>query len=552
MDRESERRLDALRARRSEVENHAIDELLAGNVSRRDFLRWGTVLGMSLPTLAAILEACASGSQGGTTGPPVKGGTLNVATSGNPKSLDAHVYQLRVTNVVTSQIYDTLTYLDESTMSLQPRLATEWKYENDTTFAITLRSGVKFHNGQPFSASDVQYSINRIQAPATGSYLAGFMAPVSSVEVVDPTHLRLRLSKITPGLPEIFSRVPIMSPSAKDTVETKPVGTGPFRFVEWLPNESLKIERNPNHWEKDYPYLDAVVYKIIPDADARLASLQSRAVDIDLDVASKDYARLKTSQTLVGGVPAFGDTMEFCYLNNRASSPMSNKLVRQAVAYAFDSKRWLELAFPGTSVYNRSIFAPGHWAHDSKIAAAYSLDPKKAADLLAQAGYPGGKGLKLKINPIQGFPEWQLGSEMMQASLSNLGVSVEVQVQDVPTWVDALVTTHKYDISWDNPNYSASEPTLFFGIPWSHTTNAKNIVGLDLPAYQAKVDEAQSTLDRDKRKQAIIAASELWNEAMPGITHGNVTRPMLWRSQVHGFAVPFTDLVVFRTVWLSK
>jgi len=213
---------------------------------------------------------------------------------------------------------------------------------------------------------------------------------------------------------------------------------------------------------------------------------------------------------------------------------------------------WLELAFPGTSVYNRSIFAPGHWAHDSKIEAAYSLDPKKAADLLTQAGYPGGKGLKLKINPIQGFPEWQLGSEMMQAALSQLGASVEVQVQDVPTWVDALVTTHKYDISWDNPNYAASEPTLFFGIPWSHTMNDKNIVGLNLPAYQAKVDEAESTLDKEKRRQAILSASELWNEAMPGITHGNVTRPMLWRSQVHGFAVPFTDLVVFRTVWLNK
>src|SRR2546430_3426972 len=118
MDRESERRLDVIRARRSDIENHAIDELLAGNVSRREFLHWGAVLGISLPTLAAILEACASGSQGGTTGPPAKGGTLSVATSGNPKSLDAHVYQLRVTNVVTSQIYDTLTYLDASTMVL--------------------------------------------------------------------------------------------------------------------------------------------------------------------------------------------------------------------------------------------------------------------------------------------------------------------------------------------------------------------------------------------------------------------------------------------------
>jgi peptide/nickel transport system substrate-binding protein len=504
--------------------------------------------------LAVTVGACAPGGQQGqqVTGQPRKGGSLTVAIQGNPKSLDAHVYQLRVTNVVTSQIYDTPTYLDERTMTLNPRLATAWKYEDDKTFAMTLRSGVVFHNGQPFTANDVKYSIERIQNPSTGSYLAGFMESVAQVEVVDPTHVKLHLKRIYPGLPEVFSRVPIMTPSAKDTVETKPIGTGPFRFVEWRPNDSLRIERNPDYWEKGLPYLDSIVYKIIPDADARLAALQGGTVDIVLDVAAKDYVRLKNNRALVSGLPSFADTMEFSYLNNRPGRPLNNKLVRQALAYAFDSKKWLELAFPSVSVYNRSIFAPGHWAHDPRVEGAYPNDPKKAADLLAQAGYPNGRGLKLKIVVLEGFPEWRLGSEMMQASMSKLGASVDVQVVDTPTWVDALIKTHDYDISWDNPNYAASEPTLFFGIPWTHLMNDKNICGLNLPDYQAKVDQAQSTLDNGKRKDAILAASELWNENMPGLQHGEVKRPELWQPYVHGFFVPFTDLMVFRGVWLSK
>jgi peptide/nickel transport system substrate-binding protein len=339
--------------------------------------------------------------------------------------------------------------------------------------------------------------------------------------------------------------------SAEDAIETHPIGTGPFMFVEWKPLDYIQFNRNPDYWDPEYPCLDGVTFKIMENPETRLGNLQSGTIDVVLDVDPKDWARLKDDPGLVSGLPNFADTMEWSYVNNRRP-PFDNVYARQALAYAFDSETYLKQAYYGLADLNRSIFAPGHWAHDPETRYAYPHDMDKARELLAQAGYPDGEGMKVTIVTLQGYPTWLMGSEMMQAALTELGAEAEVLEVDLAEYVDRVVNTYDYDVAWDFPNFAASEPNVFFGIPWTHTMNPKNIVGLDLPEYQALVDEANRTMDQEKRKELYIEATRLYNEAVPGLTHGNQKRPMLWLPYVENFYVPYTDLVNFREVWLSR
>jgi peptide/nickel transport system substrate-binding protein len=479
------------------------------------------------------------------------GGTLVLATTSSPPSLDSHVNMLRAVNVVTFSVYDPLFFLDERDRTISPALATDYKYEDDKTLLITLREGVKFHNGAPFTADDVKYTIERIQDPKLSSYMLTWLEPIDKVEVVDPMHVRLHLKHVVPGLVELLTRPQIYSKSAEATINTKPIGTGPFKFVEFKQNDSIIVEKNPDYWDKGYPCLDGVTFKILENADTRLNNLLAGTVDLVLDVDPKDWSRLKDDPKVTSGIPNFADTMEWSYLNDRRP-PFNNIYARQALAYAFDSKTYLEKAYYGLAVYNRSIFAPGHWAHNPATENAYPHDMQKAAELLVKAGYPGGKGMKVDILAPVGYPTWIMGSEIMQAALTELGVEAKVETVDLAQYGNRLVTTYDYDVGWDFPNFSASEPTIFFGIPWTHVMNPKNIVGLDLPEYQKLIDEAGQIMDQDKRKALYLQADQLYTDAVPGITHGNQKRPMLWQPYVKNFYVPYTDLVNFRDVWLEK
>jgi len=479
------------------------------------------------------------------------GGTLVVATSSSPKSLDSHVHMLRAVNVIMASVYDTLFFLDERDRTVSPRLATDYEYEDDTTLLLTLRDGVKFHNGEEFTADDVKYTIERIQDPELGSYMQTWLEPIEQVEVVDPLHVRLHLKRVVPGMIELLTRPQIFSRSAEATIDTQPIGTGPFKFAEWKPLDYILLERNPEYWEEGVPCLDEVEFKIIETAETRLNNLLAGSVDLVLDVDPKDWARLQDDPQIEWGVPNYADTMEWSYINNRRP-PFDNVYARQALAYAFDSKTYLEQAYYGLAELNRSIFAPGHWAHNPEIKDAYPHDMDKARELLAKAGYPEGEGMEVAIVAPVGYPTWIMGSEMMQAALSELGVDAKVEVVDLAEYGDRIVTTYDYDVAWDFPNFAASEPTVFFGIPWTHVMNPKNIVGLDLPEYQELIDEAGQTMDREERKALYIEASKLFNEAVPGLTHGNQKRPMMWRPDVENFYVPYTDLVVFREVWLDR
>lgn len=511
-----------------------------------------------LAALCAI--ALLIGGSVGVLGQAQYGGVVHADLTDNPPSLDDHVHMLRIVNLVTCNIYEPLIYQDESNMLLEAALAVSWEYTEPTVFSLKLRDGVVFHNGEPFTAEDVKYSIERIQDPDTGSYMAEWLADIDEVEIVDSLNVRLHLSKVLPGLPEILSRPPMHSHTeTEEQILTEPVGTGPFRFVEWVEQDHITLEKNPKYWDRALPYLDGVVFHILPDATTRLNNLLTGDIDVLHNVDAKDVARLVAMSGVVVGVPSCSDILDYCYINCRPGSPFSSKELRQAFAYAFDAEQWYKIAMDGLGFTNRSCFSPGHWAHCPGIADAYPHDMEKAAALMAEAGYPDGAGLKINLLTLQGFPEWALGNEMIQAAFTELGAECTIEVVDTATWVDLLVVNPdpvRFNISWDHPLFGASEPVLFFKVLWTHSVNPKSIGGLQtIPGaeeYAEYVEKGNTALSQEERQKWYWKAQEWYTENVPGLQLGFRTRPLAWRFWVKNFTVPYSDFARYRSVWLKK
>ncbi|MER3436891.1 MAG: hypothetical protein C4346_04370 [Chloroflexota bacterium] len=214
-----------------------LEQALAGRIDRRAFMARAAALGLSAPVLASWIwtPRVQAAPQAQT---PKPGGKAVCLTPDDPKTLDIQVDQLAQLRVMAENIYDSLTFIDASDMIVKPRLAKEWTWADPTTLQITLESGVTFHDGQPFTAEDVKFSLDRVKDPATASLNATVLEPVESIEIVDDTHLTFKLKYPWPALLEGLAVIYIYARTATfDSIREKPNGTGPFRFVEWKPDD---------------------------------------------------------------------------------------------------------------------------------------------------------------------------------------------------------------------------------------------------------------------------------------------------------------------------
>lgn len=209
---------------------------------------------------------------------PARGGTLQIGADASPSGLDPHVATAFASFIVTGQIYEGLTEIDER-LRPRPALAESWTVSQDgLTYTFKIRSGVTFHDGKPLTASDVAFSINRVRDPKTGSPIASRVNLIKEVRATSPTQLVVELSQpFAPMLIELAS-IAVMSEDyvkAGNDMQRKPMGTGPFAFKEWVPDTYILLERHPRYWRQGRPYLDALRYNIVPDAATRQVGLAS-------------------------------------------------------------------------------------------------------------------------------------------------------------------------------------------------------------------------------------------------------------------------------------
>lgn len=333
------------------------------------------------------------------------------------------------------QVFDTLLTLDENN-KLAPNLATEWKALDELTWQFKLRNDVKFHNGEPFNAEAVKFSIERLFDPDVASPIVE-LRYVTDVEVVDEFTVNIKTESADPLIPAKLTLFPgtMVPPQyikevGDDGFGQKPVGTGPFKFVEWVKDDHVTLERNADYWGEKAK-VDRLIFQAIPNDATRVAALQAGDVDVIANVPADSIPALIASPGMkLSSVP--GIRAYFVSLNaNNPDSPLSKKEVRQAVNYAIDVDTLIATVLGGHAVKIPTLIPQDMFGFTDTVT-PYEYDPEKAKQLLAEAGYPNGFEVGLDVSAEKDV------AQAIAGMLDKVGIKVTVNVLEYGTFLEQL------------------------------------------------------------------------------------------------------------------
>src|SRR4051812_6358344 len=424
-----------------QAEDRLAREFLSGQIDRRTLMMRGAALGLSGGLLSAVLAACGSsdkskplGSTGTGAAVAVAGGTLKAALTGEPDSLDPAKSQIYTGAQVYDNIFSKLVDLDEN-QKFYGVLATKWTQVDPKTWTFELRDGVKFHNGEPFTATDVKYTFERILDAKTASGYAPLYDVIKSIIVESPTKVTFKLkTSFGPFLTNLANNGEIVNKTAIEAKGSarKPVGTGPFKFVEWIQGDHVTLARNPDYFEAGKPYLDGVVFRFAQVDQSRIDGLRSKELDWVDAVPLQQLSVLQKDPTFtyvgskVSGIP------DFLAMNTK-KAPFDNKALRQAVALAVDKAEIRTVAYFGAGEDGGEEVPSGSPWYDGG-------DPYKKPDLeaakakMAEAGHP--NGLTIDYLGLPQYPELLKTGQVVREQLKKIGITMNIKQVDVSVWFD--------------------------------------------------------------------------------------------------------------------
>jgi peptide/nickel transport system substrate-binding protein len=385
---------------------------------------------------AGMLFALALADSGGAQS---AGKTLMVATGVDITTLDPQAQPTRWDAIVASNMFDGLVARNKE-MKIVPALAEKWKVSDDgKTITFTLRKDVKFQNGEPFDADVVKWSFDRLMRPDYKSQSQGpFKEILQEVKVLDPSTVALIFSKPNPvilsylvGTAGYFFPVPpkYIKAVGEDGFIKKPIGTGPFQFVRWDKDDRVTLQANPTYWGGK-PKIDRLVFRVIPEAGTRVASLLSGEVNIVSGLSPDDQPKIDSSK--VAGTQRVQSTRRIYIQWNKGTKALQDQRVRQAINYAVD-KQALVGNLLGGNGFPMAAPVIGFEFGANKDLKPYPYDPEKARSLLTQAGY--GSGLSLTLDTPAG--RYTKDKEVAQAVggyLDKVGVKTQVKIKEWATY----------------------------------------------------------------------------------------------------------------------
>ncbi len=431
-----------------------------------------------------------------TTAPaaPAKEQILRVGLDGEPTHLDPTSPSEDLVEYTSSQqIFDALlAYSFDGKMSVVGNLASEWKWNDPSTFQFNLRQGVKFHNGKELTMADVKYTIERIKDPATGSRIAAYLDAVDSVEVVDPytgiIHLKYPFAPLETY---VLEKVYIVPENAGDEMKTNPVGTGPFKFKEWVKGEKVVLEKNPDYWKSGKPILDQLVFQFFPQYQTALNSFRAKNTDIILWLNNADADPLKKEPGVrIEEMGLFGN---FYAGFNVTHPPFDNPKVREAIKLGIDKKLVLDraqLGYGSTVDINETEDSPFYVSDFN-----YQRNIEKAKQLLAEAGYPDGfeADLIIPLTPTEG----PIG-EAVAYSLSEIGLNITPVKLKVPEYIDQVFVRKDYPFMICG--YAGVPDPDFWDYTYLHTTGSTNVFHYSNETVDRLLEQARSNPNLEERK----------------------------------------------------
>ena len=448
--------------------------------------------------LSAVLTGCGDSSKEQTsTGGGNKRAQANEIAVGIAQdlddSLDHHKAVAAGTKEVMFNVFEGL-MKPTSTGDLIPAVADHYNISEDKlTYTFTLRQGVKFHNGDAVTAEDVKYSIQRVAAPTeTGVVRVEALSIIADIEVVNESTVAI---KLTEPSNEFLSYMTVaIEPADYTEQDTKPVGTGPFKFVSRTAQESIVLEKFADYWGTP-AYLDRVTYKVIDNAEGLLMGLKSGALDIVSHLSTTQVAQLGSEFRIEEGAM---NLVQALYLNN-AEKPFDDVRVRQALSYAIDRQQILDIAFDGYgSIINSSMYPAFGKYFMEEMNSYYTQDIAKAKSLLTDAGYP--NGFEMTITVPSNYKPHIDTAEVLVEQLKAIGVTAKIQLVEWETWKADVYAGRKFQSTV--VGFDAATMTARALLERWTSGYGKNMINYNNAEYDALFAQAQSCYD-DAEQTAI-------------------------------------------------
>jgi peptide/nickel transport system substrate-binding protein len=444
--------------------------------------------------------------------------TLTVALVSHAPTLDPHMHFERVGILVNINMFDSL--LHRSTkLQFEPSLATSWKAITDTQWEFKIRKNVRFHNGDVLTPADVKYSFDRVIDQTKKSPQYGNIRAVKEVKVVDAETVHIITDKPFPLLLERLVFFPIVNKKHVEAVgdqafgTTSPVGTGPWKFVEWKRDQLIRLEAFDQHWRGKAPFKN-LIFRAVPETATQVAEVKTGGVDIIREVSADLIPELKShAQTYISSTPI----LRVHYVNlDMRTTPFDKKAVRQAANYAVDKPTVIQKLMAGLGTQVATVVQPLAFGFDPEVK-PYPFDQRKAKELLSQAGYPNGVDITLHSSSVANRPSFEAISQM----LTEVGIRTTPRMWDPgPAWNKFLQAEGKATEgthgTWGNYSVFDADAVLhplYHNEPggWIGRWYAR-VEGLD-----KLIDEARSTVDQPKRKRLYSQIQQMIREEAPSI-----------------------------------
>jgi peptide/nickel transport system substrate-binding protein len=455
---------------------------------------------------------------------------LTVGLGANVTSIDPHFHNLSPNSSVGVHIFGRLIEQDDK-QRLRPGLATEWKPIDDETWEFKLRQGVKFHDGSDFTADDVVATLKRVPwVPNSPSSFAIYTRAIVSTTVVDPYTIRFKTKGPYPLLPVDLSTIHIVSDKAEQAPTgdfnsgKAAIGTGPFKFVEYVPGDRIVLARNDAFWGEKAPWAK-VTLKLITNNSARVAALLAGDVQIIDQVPTSDVGKLKSNsgislsrtvsnRVIYLHVDSFRDQSP--HVTDKAgavlpNNPLKDKRVRQAISKAINRPGIVDRIMDGAAIPAGGLLAEGFFGASPKLKAD-AFDAEGARKLLTEAGYPNGFGLTLH-GPNDRYPNDEKIIQAIGPMLTRVGI--DTKVVSLP-WATFASQGSKPNyawslmlVGWGSGTGEVSSPLRSLLATVGPGRGGSNRGRYSNPKMDEVLDQALATVDDEKREALLQQATEI-------------------------------------------
>ena len=495
-----------------------------------------------------FLLGCAAAVQAQT---PSRGGTAVIVVQADPSHLNPAISTGSHVHAVADSLYNALVELDRD-LKPQPDLALRWRVsEGGTVYTFTLAPNVKWHDGTPFTSADVKFTFDEVLLKHHARTKAGIGAVIASIDAPAPDTVVFRLRKPYGALLQLLNvtEAPILprhlyqgSDPLTSPANLKGVGTGPFKLESYRTDQQVAMVRNPDYFKPGLPYLDRLVFRIVPDANAQTLALLAGEADYLGLVNASDVDRLRARSDLTLAQTAFGTGGGNCINTlgfNLDRKALADLRVRQAIAHAIDREQILrDVQFGLGKVPGAPISSGLTWAHAPGTLARYTPSLPRAAELLDAAGLPpGADGVRLTLELLH-FPTFNRVGEVIRQNLAKIGIRIVQRPLDRAAFVDAVFTQRAFDlniISYCNGADPDSGVRRMYmsnnigSVPFSNAAAYRN------PEVDRLFALAAETVNLDERSRHYAEVQKIVAADLPYWWLSETVVTTAWRSRTQGW-----------------